>query len=487
MKEKHGHSANPHQTSIKSEGQLPLTFSTILRSICRFDIIILFLVLFLVYNTVTGVGFISGDVAPASILPIALITNQNVYLDFATAFISSPDYSYAFTFVHGHYVSIFPVVTPILVTPLYAISYILCNVFTVPFGDKDFFILAKSSAAFVAALAGVFVYLSGKELFSKRIAILTTFVFAFATSTWSISSQALWQHGTAELLLAASIYLIIRNEKKESRIHILVLGILSGLVIFNRPPDSILLLPILVYTIWYQRKKLQFYLFGGLMGALPFICYNYSLFGNIFGGYAENLSLFVLNTNFSVHFIGLLVSPNAGLFIFCPVLILSIFGFYLIWKEPASCKKTLLLIAGLAVVFEIILYSFYTYWAASVFCFGPRYLTDLIPILCLSIGYFLEEWFGKGASRHLGLKKWVVSIIVCGLVVSSVCIQFVGAFYYSWSSNENQAMNDDRVWNLSDSIIVNSYIAGSQAVPGVFVYTLPPLPPLLEYSFPQKT
>ena len=127
------------------------------------------------------------------------------------------------------------------------------------------------------------------------------------------------------------MYLIIKNEKKESLAYIVLLGILSGLFIFNRPPDSILLIPVLFYIVWYQRTKIHYYLIGGLLGGLPFLYYNYSIFGNVFGGYAEDISLFAVNTSFAWHSLGLLFSPNGGLFIFCPVLLLSIAGFYVIY------------------------------------------------------------------------------------------------------------------------------------------------------------
>ena len=78
------------------------------------------------------------------------------------------------------------------------------------------------------------------------------------------------------------------------------------------------------YIVWYQRTKIHYYLAGGLLGGLPFLYYNYSLFGNVFGGYAENLSLFAVNTGFPLQYLGLLFSPNVGLFIYarffsCPL------------------------------------------------------------------------------------------------------------------------------------------------------------------------
>ena len=192
--------------------------------------------------------------------------------------------------------------------------------------------MAKASASVIAALAGVFFYLVSKDLFSKKIALGATCIFAFATSTWSISSQALWQHGTVELLLILLIYIIVRNEKKEGSMNILILGIVSGLFIFNRPPDSVLLIPVVFYILWYQRAKLIQYISGGLIGGLPFLYYNYSVFGNVFGGYNENIKFFIMSTGFIKNFIGLLIAPNVGLFIFCPVLILALTGFFKLWQ-----------------------------------------------------------------------------------------------------------------------------------------------------------
>ncbi len=476
-------SKNPE---VKSSSKYP---DFLLHYIDQYDIIILFIVLYLAYNTIDGVWLMSGDTISASLIPIALLTNHNVYLDFATAYISSPDFSYAFRFVEGHYVSLFPIVTPVLVTPIYAISNFISTFFSNPsYGGNTLFFLSKSAASFIAALTGVLVYLSGKELFSKRIAILTAFIFAFATSTWSISSQALWQHGTVELLLAALLYLIIKNEKKESLVYIILMGILSGLFVFNRPPDSLLLIPVLFYMVWYQRTKIHYYLVGGILGGLPFLYYNYSLFGKFFGGYTENLSLFAVNGSFVGHYLGLLFLPNVGLFIYCPVLLLSIAGFYVIYTNRDSHIRTLLLVSGLAIFLEILLYSFYIPWSSSAaFCFGPRFLTGLVPILCLYTGYFLENWFGTGKARHSRPKKWIAITVVGGLIISSICIQFIGVFFYMYSSAANHTMDDERAWNLTDSLIVRSYTEGSHEVPGVSVYILPPLPPLIRYDFPGRS
>ena len=452
----------------------------------RYDSIILFIGLFIAYNTVSGVGLISGDIAPATFLPISLLTDHNLFFDWATSYYSSPDFAYAFPFVNGHYVSLFPIVTPILITPIYGISFYLSNLFSVSMGVKEICILAKSSASIVAALAGVIFYLTGKKIFSRKIAIFTTFIFAFATSTLSISSQALWQHGIAELFLITMVYLIVKNDRKEWWGYVFLLGVLSGLYIFNRPPDFILLIPVLIFVAIYQRSKIYYFLTGGIISGLPFLYYNISIFGNIFGGYATNLTLFTLSMKFTQNFIGMLFAPNVGLFIFCPILLLSILGYVNVYNSVDSKIKTLLLLFGPIIILQILMYCLF-FWVSSVFCYGPRYLTDFIPILSLYTGFFLADWFGPANIRQSNQKKLIVTIIIWGFVISSVFIQFIGVFLYPWSSNQNQTVNADRAWNWSDSIIMNSIVLGSKEMPGIFVFTLPPLPPLGEYLFHQAS
>jgi len=450
----------------------------------KYDFLLLGIVLYLAYNVCTGFGWISGDVFPASILPIALLTNHNVYFDFVASSLSDPQISYAFPLVNGHYVSFFPIVTPVLVTPFYALSYFLAAISGVT-TPNNMYILAKCAASFLAALAGVLVYLTGKELFSKRIALLTTFIFAFATSTWSISSQALWQQGTVELLLVGLIYLAVKNEKQASVWYIFLMGILSGLFVFNRPPESILLIPVLVYIVWYQRPRIPWYLAGGILAGLPFLYYNYSIFGNVFGGYAENLGLFSLDADFIGHYAGLLFSPNVGLFVYCPVLLLSFAGFYVLYRTKDSPVRTLFIAAAPALLLDILLYSFFSRWdSSSSFCYGLRFLTGLVPVLCLYTGYFLNEWFGSGKARHQGPEKSAVIAVVAALIIVSVGVQFIGTFFYGWSSTANKSMNPERAWNATDSVIVRSYTEGAPNIAGVFAFTLPPIPPLLDYQAP---
>jgi hypothetical protein len=449
----------------------------------RFELPILFIIAFLIFNTVSLVTITSSDVAPATFLPAALILNQNFYFDFATSLTSDPGLQYAFLVENGHYVSLFPVVTPVLVTPVYFLSYAICNLFSLPISSEDFIILGKTSAAILSALAAVIFYCAAKELFPKKIALLTAFVFAFATPTWSISSQALWQTGMVELLLVALIYLVIRNEKTPHWSNLVLMGILSGLFFFNRPPDSLLLLPVLVYVCWYQRAKIPHFIAGAIAGSLPFLLYNLTIFGNFFGGYKENLGRFIIGPGFIRNYAGLLVAPNVGLLVFGPVLILSAIGYLWLKDVDRPGVREVLLIFGPVIVLHILLYSLFDSWySASAYCFGPRYLTGLIPVLCIYIGIVFTREFSRERISH---KDRCIQAAVAMLIIISVVIQAIGVMYYPY--NPDKTMPQDRTWNLSNTLIVESYVTGSRVIEKITIYTLPPLPPLFNYRFERSS
>ena len=65
--------------------------------------------------------------------------------------------------------------------------------------------MEKLSASFLAALSASLLYLVLRRRAKPSIALLLTLAYAFGTTTWVISSQALWQHGV-DAAITQSIY-----------------------------------------------------------------------------------------------------------------------------------------------------------------------------------------------------------------------------------------------------------------------------------------
>lgn len=443
----------------------------------RYDTLLLFLLVYLVYNTVSRMTM-SGDTNPAAFLPLALILHQTVFFDaFAGAGLGQ-NVAYAFPLVNGHYVSLFPIVTPILITPVYLVSYTLYTLFQIPFDSLSIMILAKTCATLIAALSCVFVYLAGKELFARRIALATALIYAFATSTWSVSSQALWQHGTVELLLILMIWLIIRNERERSRNSVILLGLLSGLFVFNRPPDAILLLPVLGYIVWYERQNLPAYAVSAAVTGLPFLVYNFTIFGNVFGGYKQNLGFFSFGLSSAGNFFGLLLAPNVGLLVFSPVLVLSLIGYLNLKTVPAGRVRQVLFAYGPVILLQILVYSFFGLWETSVaYSYGQRFLTGLVPVLALFIGIAISGFTKMDRDAFRTKAAWACLVL---LVVISVMIHAIGVFLYPLCTD--RSTSSDRTWDWSNPVVIESIRCGLPGLDSITTHSFPPLPPLFHLT-----
>jgi hypothetical protein len=384
--------------------------------------------------------------------------------------------------------SVYPIVTPVLITPLYVLPYILLKVIHYPIDlyNPGFQIILlyteKISASIISTLSCLFVYLILKELLNKKIAIIGVLIYAFATNTWAISSQGLWQQGMVELLLSILIYLIILHEREQKNIYIIFIGILSGLFIFNRISDSILLIPVLVYVLSYKNKKIIYYICSAMISAFPFILYNMYYFGNLFGGYSVLLGGFNFSLSTIQNTAGLLISPSRGLFVYMPITLLSILGFYQIRKITNGKLKTFLYFSGLSVILEVLIYgSFVQWWGGG--SYGPRFLTATLPILIIYIMLYTKLNIINNINRNF--KLFLLTLFI-GLLIISVFVQIIGAFYYpngNWDGSPvSVSENPQRVWDLSDIQILRCFNAGPASTRG----PITDLNIVLNYDVPTK-
>ncbi len=427
----------------------------------------LFIVLFVLFNANARANA-SVDTIPASLLPFSVLDNHDLYFDqFVDYFchIWAPPISFL-TEYGDHYLSIYPIVTPILLIPLYFIPYVSMKLFYIPIDlyDPTFRLIVmgmeKMSASFISALAGVLIYLALKRLVDGKIALIGTLIFGLATSMWSISSQALWQHGMSVLLLSAMIFIVVSGgQKGPDRFRVAALGVLSALFFFNRSSDSFLLLPIVLYILMLKDRRILAYLAAVIIAALPFLAYNIYFFGNPVGGFGRMSSMLSL-AGLPMGVAGLLLSPNRGLLIFSPVVLLAIPGYLKIRDLSNRRLVWFFSVAGLSILLTILLYGSFADWHGGG-CFGTRYLTDIMPYMAIFIGLFLN---GYSDLKKTGYRKWLAILIIILLVGYSVFIQFVGAFCYpnggfKWDQ-DHVPQGDEKYWYWHDTQIGRSLQAG---------------------------
>ena len=114
-------------------------------------------------------------------------------------------------------------------------------------------ILEKLVASAIAAASAAFLFLLLLRVTNARRALLLAAVYAFATNTWSTSSQALWQHGASQLTIVASLLCLAKFLEAPRTRSAVGAGLLAALSIAMRPTDLLFWLASLAVLLWRSR------------------------------------------------------------------------------------------------------------------------------------------------------------------------------------------------------------------------------------------
>lgn len=371
----------------------------------------------MVYNA-NGRAISAGDTYPARYLPFSIWRHHSLLLDPIVPLTAQGRDRTAFWMVHlsdGHVISLYPVVLPVLIAPLYlpAVGYLHLRGWTDGRLDHLARVMEKLSASLVAALSASLLYLLLRRRAAAPIALLLTLAYAFGTTTWVISSQALWQHGMAELLVIG-LLLLLTGPCTAPRA--LAAGLLCGFIAGNRPPDVILAAALGAYGLFWAGRSRAALLAAA--AALPMglvLLYNLGVAGHFAGGYG-----LMGKARFFQHALlpglgGLLFSPTRGLLVFSPFLLFLGLAWRHLPRDRGERGLTLAMSIGVAL--QLLIYA-KADWRSGI-SWGPRYMTDLLPLLLWMLVPVVA------ALRGLGRVCFLLAVGV------AVAIQAIGAFCYT--------------------------------------------------------
>jgi len=416
------------QGGIHSSGGLPneedFGFTVTIDVHDRWLAVLAFFLAAMIYNA-NFRSISTGDSRATRYIPFALWHDQTVYLD-SLLDLTVDGFETRQYWVkegrNGRQSSTYPVTTPVLVAPLYlpAVFYLESRGWRSPDVTDVSFLMEKLAASFVASLSVGGMYLVLRRRTDRRNALLLTGAYAFGTTTWAISSQALWQHGPAQLMVVALLWLLTGPP---SALRSLAAGAATGLLVAIRPSDIPIAIAFGVGAIlWSYPRKVELALFA-LSSLIPVVLvgyYNVATFGNLAGGYA----LLGISSKFFSHsrlegLAGLLASPTRGLFVFSPFLLFLPFLFRRSWRDKQW--KSLTLVLGGGILLQLAFYSGVDF--RQGYSFGPRFLTDMLPILI---------WMMAPVLPTLSKPLWAGFLVATAV---AIWIQSVGAFQYTDSSN----------------------------------------------------
>ncbi len=404
------------------------------------------------------------DTVPARLLPFSLLLDGSFCLDkWVEPYLPSargPSGIYFVNIAQGHWMSSYPILTPLVVSPLYLYPAWWISRQHPPLAKNDpalkavVDLMEKISASLIATLSAGLLFSALRRIAPPAVSLLLTLVYGLASNTWAISSQGLWRHGLTELSFALLLWALLRDPRAPSSAF--CAGLALGMAAANKPVDALIGL---AFFVWYARHNpRRLLMFGAPLFVFAFLLLSYGL--HFFGGWLWGFptSPFAGGQDGRVSFFlsplwsgiaGLLVSPNRGLVVYTPWTVFAFWGAARLWKESNPSWGRYLIVGTVAI---FLLHARYRWWGG--WCFGPRYLTDFLPFLA----FFLVPVWPRIQASSLLRAAFVLTTAV------ALWIQVVGVYYYpsgGWDGRPvNVEVDPRRVWDWSDTQIMRSWKAG---------------------------
>jgi len=298
--------------------------------------------------------------------------------------------------------------------------------------------------------------------YGVRTSVALSFAFGLTTPMWIYSKDFLTEPLTTALLLG-SILGLLAFKRSGRRRHLFLSGLCAAVAVLTKYAMILAVVPIIAFFIGsclpMKHRSSELSGFSAVCRLLAFgtplvacaaiaLSYNYARFGNIFeSGYSIETTREGFGTPLLVGLYGQLFSSGKSLFLYAPILVLTLSGFSLFRRKFGA---EALLFASIFVV-SVLLYSKFISWAGDG-SWGPRYLVPFVPFLIIPVGSLLS-------SETAGKLLWGFFIF---LAVTGFLIQVGGvAIYFGSYMREIGEFPYKREFNdphfLSDSHFVPNY------------------------------
>jgi hypothetical protein len=286
---------------------------------------------------------------------------------------------------------------------------------------------AKLVAAMLVAGSAVFVFLTARRFTTNLRSAALAGAYGLGTCVWSVSSQALWQHGPNEFFLAMGTYFLFRSRKEGPRRALwpVLCGLALAAAAACRPTSVLVAVAVGLYLLVADRRAMGWFVLGALPIAAALAGYNTYYLGAPWSfGQAQVGHQVAINktgspqlwtTPLLTGLAGLMVSPSRGLLVFSPVVLVSAVGIARMWRRAYAPLAPLL--AGMLGLW-VMAFKWFDWWGG--WCYGYRPLVDTMPLLAM-LAIPALDWLFR--------RRWALA--AAGVLLAwSVLVQVVGAYAY---------------------------------------------------------
>ena len=268
--------------------------------------------------------------------------------------------------------------------------------------------------------------------------LLISLCYAFGTLAWYYSG-VLFTEPVIGLCLVLGLLCLRLYQRRGERRWVALAGVVTGVAVLMRW-DSLLLgaAPMGIYlllAVVRQERPLMARAFDLAGFGLPIVAamavnlaYDLFRFHQALGG-AYKADPFGYSTPLLKGLYGLWLSPGVGLFIYTPILLMSLVAarwFFQRWPMEAGLILALFLVRS-------VFYGRYWAWEGGA-TWGPRYLVPLIPLLLVPIAFLPRQRWLELAAIVLGsvgvLIQVLGQLVPYGLYYGTVVPQLMTQFGY---------------------------------------------------------
>jgi hypothetical protein len=310
------------------------------------------------------------------------------------------------------------------------------------------FLDSLAAAVLTALSAAMVAWLVRRQ--GRRTALFLGIAAGLATASWSIASRCLWQHTGAQFSLLLALCVLDGEGRRLLRLA--AAAALLALTFWCRPALAPACVLVLVFQFLRNPRLAIAAAVTGIVFAGGWIMFNLATTGRPLGTY---ISLSALGPdpirNYPVNLLGTILSPNRGMLVFSPLLLLAVpaVPWYIrrVRTQPRQAMLAGIVLAG------VLVRGFFHGWFGG-HCYGSRFMLDVSgPALVLVAP--MVAWL---------LARWWAALLPLALFALSAGIQFLGVVRDFESWNIMMEMHKpDNAWNWRKPQILHCLTYGASS------------------------
>jgi len=383
-----------------------------------------------------------GDDIPNSLLPFAILRHGTLAMDLVMhPWLTGRELDFLVPGLGGVNLSVYPVLPGLLAVPFYLITAF----FNPPVSQGLLHDLSKLAGASITAASVAVYYLALRDRCSPRWALWLASLYGLGSWSFSVSSQALWQHGPAQLGVAIGLWGLAGKGNKRAA----AAGFGFALSVAARPDAVFIAAAAAGLWLFHRTRELPAFLGGAAPPAAGLLSYWLAYTGRLAPPELRWQARNFLAPQ-AAALTGMLLTPARGLLLYFPPFVFAA------WAAARRRGAETLWLAG-GCFATVLFLSCYRDWVGGM-SFGTRYFASMTMIFL----WWLTPYEKEIAASPRLRRGWAYA------AAAAFIIHALGG-YLRWPGTYSIERTFARIWHPSEHPVFHLLDAGGGLADWPFV------------------